>query len=121
MQARNSRFVRIWMSSRTNGPTYRVFGCTPHQLLIDLSYSKPERALDLVFLIAKQAEDQQDHSLLGGGPLFNILLRDGPEWALDKMDETIMTIGLENVLREVLSYSTLPEAVKKRVAKRLQR
>lgn len=121
MEARNVRFVRIWTSSRRNGHKFRVCGCTPHQLLIDLSYAKPERALDLMFLIAAQTEDWQDHSLLGGGPLLNILWRDGSDWALDKIDKTPTTLGLKNMLHEVLSYPTIPVAVKKRVASRLAR
>lgn len=121
MEPKNERFARIWRFSRSNARKFSVCGCTPHQLLIDLSHAKPERALDLVLLIADQSQDGLDHSLLGGGPLLNVLWRDRGDWALDKIDEVPSTLGLENMLREVLSYSTIPEAVKKRVAQRLER
>jgi hypothetical protein len=120
MQARNTRFVRIWMLSQNKDRKFRVCGFTPHQLLIDLSYAKPERALELVFLIAAGTMDRRHHSMLGGGPLLNILWQNGSEWALDNMEGTPTTLGLENMLREVLSYSTLPLEVKKRAASRLR-
>jgi len=119
MQVKDARFVRIWTSSRRSGRKFTVCGCTPHQLLIDLSYTKPERAVDLVLLIAAQTDDWQDHSVLGCGPLLNILWQKGSEWALDKIDEAPSTPGLKNVLREVLSYSAISVTVMQRVNARL--
>ncbi|WP_156167876.1 hypothetical protein [Devosia epidermidihirudinis] len=78
-------------------------------MLLDLSHTKPERAVELVLVIAERTDDQSALSYLGGGPLVNVLWSDAASIALKQIHAAPKTFGKTSVVREALSYAHTPE------------
>jgi hypothetical protein len=119
-QSVDERFVRNWLASIR---PFRIdeseapYGSRPQQLLLDLAYSKPDRALELIVLITQRTNDPWHLSVLGAGPLEN-LLRENSTATLEALEKAPSS-SLKQALSSVWTRD-FPHDTKIRLAKLLE-